>query len=498
MTVREMNGISCEVASPSGLSIPHIFFAATSDKIDLEFNDVRFRDGYPSFRGCDLGDQRRTRRLVRMIPQVLGNPGGTITGTWDDDPAAIKAAYRLFDCDRVTHPAVLSTHTQVVREAIAQPGTYLLIEDTTSITPASGDAQGLGPVDNDGHIRGFWLHSTLAARLDFADAVSDQNTVEVIGLLAQQAWVRDAKKKPRKENNQQKLARSRESGRWAVALDGIKPSASAKRIYVADRESDIWEVFDRCAKAGVSLVIRAAQDRTLADEGGRIRAAVEAMEVADTRVVDLPRSQGEASRQATLQLRYGRLELSAPYRPGQPAGSSTRSVNVVCLRETQTPEGVEPVEWLLLSDEPVQSVSDAWRVVAIYKRRWLIEEFHKGLKSGAGIEQSQLSTAGKLMAWCGVLSVVTTWLLRQKLKCALPEQPPLTPADADADLIALLEKRRGVPKQGWTAKTLTHAIARAGGFMGRKGDGNPGWITLWRGWTRLHHQLIGYRLAMRQ
>jgi hypothetical protein len=431
-----------------------------------------------------------------MIPHVLGNPGGTISGTWDDDPAAVKAAYRLFGSDQVTYEAVLAPHRQVVAQAISLPGTYLLIEDTSPVTPASDDASGLGPVDNDGRTRGFWLHSTLAVRLEFADAVSDQNTVDVIGLFQQQAWVREEHKKPAQESKEQRLARPRESQRWAAAMADVKPPAASHCIYVADRESDIWEVFGRCADAGVSYVIRSAQDRALADEGGRVRAAVEAMSVRDTRQVELPRSQGEASRSALLELRYGKLELNSPDRPGQPAGTARRWVNVVHLKEVGAPEGVKPIDWLLLTDLPVESVSDAWRVVAIYKRRWLIEEFHKGLKSGAGMEQSQLATARKLMAWCAVLSVVTTWLLRQKLRCALPEQPPLDPKDADADLIGLLEKRRGRPKEGWTPKTLTHAIARAGGFLGRKGDGNPGWLTLWRGWHRLHHQLIGYRLAM--
>jgi hypothetical protein len=434
-----------------------------------------------------------------MIPDILANPGGTITGVMDDDPAAIKAAYRLFDCDRVTHAAVLATHHKVVRAALAASGTHLLIEDTTSITPASQEAFGLGPVDNHGRTRGFWLHSTLAVRIDFADATTDQNAVEVVGLLGQQAWVRDEQKKPHNESRNACLSRPRESARWGAALATLRPSASARRVYVADRESDIWEVFERCADAGVGFVIRAARDRALADdggvEGGRVRAAVEAMGVQDTREVELPRSQGEAARTARLQLRHGELELSSPPRPGVSAGKTAMSVGVVHVRETCTPAGVEPVEWLLLTDRAVTSALGAWRVVAMYKRRWVIEEFHKGLKTGAGMERSQLGAAGKLMAWCGVLSVVTTWLLRQKLLCALPEQPPLRPQDADADLLMLLEHRRGRPQEGWTARTLTHAIARAGGFMGRKGDGNPGWQTLWRGWTRLHHQLIGYRLA---
>ena len=98
------------------------------------------------------------------------------------------------------------------------------------------------------------LYSTLAVRLEFADAVSDQNTVDVIGLFQQQAWVREEHKKPSKESKEQRLARPRESQRWAAAMADVKPPAASRCIYVADRESDIWEVFGRCVDAGVSFV----------------------------------------------------------------------------------------------------------------------------------------------------------------------------------------------------------------------------------------------------
>lgn len=440
-----------------------------------------------------------------MIPRLLANPVGTVTGAMGDDPAAVKAAYRLFDAPQVTHDAVLAPHRRFVREALELPGLHLLIEDTTSVVPAAQGAGGLGPADNDGDTRGFWLHSTLAVRIDFDDATSDANRVQVLGLLAQHAWVRKDQRNPRGESKRAKLARDRESDRWAASLTaalGRAPAVAGRCVLVADREGDSWEIFERCRAAAVGWVIRAAQDRALADdrvEATRLRQAVEAMPVREVRVADLPRSQGQpARRDARLELRYGELELRAPYRPGKPPGWTTMKLNVVHVREVGVAAGGEGVEWMLLTDRPVRSTADAWRVVAIYKRRWLIEEFHKGLKTGAGVERSQLATADKLMAWCAVLSVVTTWLLRQKLTSADPEQPPLRPGvDAEADLLALLERRQpGVGAGGWTARTLTRAIAKAGGFLGRKGDGDPGWLTIWRGWTRLRHQLIGYRLAM--
>lgn len=443
--------------------------------------------------------------MLAMIPEVLANPGGTIHGVLDEDPAAIKAAYRLFDSQAVTHTAVLAPHRRWVAREIARAGTYLLIEDTTSVVPASQNAWGLGPVDNDGLTTGFWLHSTLAVGIEFPDPDSDCNRVTVIGLLGQKAWVRDMEKKPRKESKAQSLARPRESQKWGECLSELtgelKPAARSHRIYVADRESDVWEAMQRCQSAGVSFVIRCGQDRALTDRPELLHAAVDAMAVREKRRVELPRSQGQASRSADLQLRFGPLPLRAPARPGKPAGSDTLEVHAVHLREIGMPEGTEPVEWLLLTTEPVKTITDAWRVVAIYKRRWLIEEFHKGLKTGAGLENSQLGDVRKLMAWCGVLSVVTTWLLRQKVCCALPDQPPLKPGEADEELLSLLEARRQkrgkppVPEEGWTARSITHAIARAGGFLGRKCDGNPGWLSLWRGWTRLQNQLIGFRLA---
>lgn len=455
--------------------------------------DERCGIGECSFGACDLNDVRRERRLLKMVPVVAARATGCMTGTFTK-AAAVKAAYRLFENEHVTHEALCAPHFALVREGLSRPGQYLLIEDTTEVAPASEGAKGLGPVDKRGKAKGFWLHSVLSLQIAFSGS-SDENEVEVLGLLNQHIWARPAQKRAQNRTRKQRFTEARESLRWAAMLAVLPPAADVQRIYVADRESDIWEAFERLEAAGVNFVIRMSHNRAVAGEGEFMLPAVEAMPVREVRAVEIPRSQGEKKRVAQVELRYGALTVKSPRRPGAAAGSKTMGITVVHLREIGAPKGAEPLEWRLLTDLPVNNNLDAWRIVAMYRRRWTIEEFHKGLKTGAGMEKSQLSTLERLSAWCGVLSVVTVWLLAQKIKSHDDEQPELRPEEADPEVLEILEAQGERPEEGWTARDLNVAIAKLGGFQGRKCDGEPGWLTLWRGWTRIQDMLAGYRLA---
>jgi hypothetical protein len=125
------------------------------------------------------------------------------------------------------------------------------------------------------------------------------------------------------------------------------------------------------------------------------------------------------------------------------------------------------------------------RVVGRYGARWLIEEYHKALKSGAGVEQSQLGSSERLEALVAVLAVVAVRLLSTKLLARSRPAGFEAVASLAPEALAILEERFGQPKGGWNNQTLLVATARLGGFLARKGDGMPGWQTLWRGWQRL-------------
>jgi hypothetical protein len=135
------------------------------------------------------------------------------------------------------------------------------------------------------------------------------------------------------------------------------------------------------------------------------------------------------------------------------------------------------------------------RVVKAYTRRWLIEEYHKALKSGTGIEQSQLQTARRIEAWLAILAVVAVRLLNRKLPARARPDEAVDLQELGAEVYRILEAVFGPPAEGWTNRHVVRCIARLGGFIGRRSDGQPGWITLWRGWQRLLPMIQGYNLA---
>lgn len=438
-----------------------------------------------------------------MAAELACVPGGTMTGVLSG-AAQIKAAYRLFDQPQVTHAAVCQGHFCHVLAQCQTPGRYLLIEDTTAVSYAGHEAcTGLGPIGED-HTRGFWLHSTLAVAWTPGTTDPAADEAQILGLLDQQAWARDPAASRRKETKATRLRRAqRESTRWGRLLtSGLTHDPQAQWIFVADREADIYETFTRCRAAGVNFVVRVAQDRAVVQPGPdaltarHLEEAIAQTPLRARKTLEIPAQKGRKARSAQMELRTAQVVIRAPWRPGG-AGADV-GLHLVELREIDPPAGQEPVRWLLATDLPVATLAEAWTVVVIYRRRWLIEEFHKALKTGVGLEKSQLASARKLMALAGILSIVAAWLVGLKLQARVAEPLPLRPADADAVTLAVLTRKVGVPKEGWTARSLLVALARLGGYLGRKGDGPPGWLTIWRGWQRLVPLTEGYRLAMPQ
>lgn len=457
--------------------------------------DVIVPVGGGAFWGAQLKDARRTRRLVAMGERLAGHGGGTITSVFDQSKDS-KAAYRLLHQEIVTHETVTASHCAHVREQCPREPWVLLLEDSTTLDfLGRPGCQGLGPI-GERWTAGFWLHSTLAVS---CEGFNEQGAVNprVRGLFDQQAWARPPKEPSPPERKAQRLARARESQRWARAFEQVRaPQEEVSRwVYVADRESDIYEVFGRCRGAGVGFVIRANQDRALDEEAQHLFAAAAWGPLLDTREIEIRRP-GKPKRTVTLGLRAAAVTLRAPWRPG--GKLEPQSVNVVEVCEIDPPAGEEPIHWVLLTDLPIDTVEALWQVVQVYRCRWLIEEFHKALKTGLKVEDSQLRSARKLMALAGLLSVVATLLLDLKLQARVQPPTPLDPREIQPQMLAVLERKQSRPQEGWTAATLLGAVARLGGHQGRRHDGPPGWLTLWRGWQVLQTLVEGYRLAQQQ
>lgn len=428
-----------------------------------------------------LGDQRRTERLVKMATALAQSPTGTLPQAfpaWKD----LKAAYRFLDHLEFGPANIQQAHWQHTLELCRQPGEYLLIEDTTELDYSSHrQARQLGFI-GDGRGRGILLHSTLAIRVEAWDLEQKPEGI-ALGLLNQQSWIR-TQKGLRHQNWRQRMSRRRESERWAHALDGLGAvPAACQWIYLADREADFYEPIERCQRQGSDFIIRGYRDRKLAGTPGHLFEALAKARVLGTMTVALRSRNGEPAREAVVSLRACRVKLQGPWRPQgmQPEVE----INVVEAREMAPPDRVEALHWILLSSLPCERLAELKRIVARFAMRWWIEHYHKALKSGAGVEESQLENGFRIENLVAVLAIVavrlvnTQWLARNR-----PDEPVQAESFGQSAL-EILSAKFSPPKEGWTNATVLIAIARLGGFLARKNDGSPGWQTIWRGWSKL-------------
>ena len=434
------------------------------------------------FAYAELGDPRRVKRLVNIATKLAANPGGTLPQAFPDW-AELKAAYRFFDNPAVDFERVLQPHLERTRLACREPGEYLIIEDSSDLDYSPHrKTQGLGVI-GDGQGRGFELHSALAVRVE-AWTLEQRPEGQVVGLFDQQC--RRPRPAPKGESRRERLKRPRKSSWWAEAFRGVgRPPSGCRWIYLADRESDFYEPIQICQQWGIDFIIRGFQDRRLADEAGRLREALARAPVLGQSTVELRSRGGEPARTAIVELRSVQVDLDGPWRPGG-WQDPLRGVTVVEVQEVQAPEGVEePLHWVLLTSLPCSTLAEARRIVGRYAARWWVEEYHKALKSGAGVEDSQLERAGRLEPLIAVLAVVAVRLLNTKMLARSRPEGSEARQSFGPEALAILEKRFGRPKGGWSNRNVLVATARLGGFLARKHDGMPGWQTIWRGWQRL-------------
>jgi hypothetical protein len=442
-----------------------------------------------NFGTCDLGDARRTRRAVQVAQHMAEHPDGSTPDQferWGD----LKAAYRLFDAEDVTFTALAQPHWRQTRAQAR--GRVLLLGDTMETDFGIWrDVAGLGPT-GDGDGRGFLLHSSLMVCAD---------TREIVGLAGQELFYRQPA--PEGENSYQALQRERESEVWGRVIDLVgRPAEGVQYVHVFDRGGDNLEVFCHLLEQRSDWVIRAAQlHRVVYDaEGARrqLRTLLARQPVLGTYELEVRGRKGKPSRTARMEVRSAPVLLQKPKRMTpylKRIGYEELTQWVVEAREVDAPRGVEPLRWVLWTSLPAKSFNLAWQVIEYYELRWLIEEFHKALKTGCRLESRQYAEAGRLEAVAGMTSVLAVRLVQLK---TLARARPDLPAEHVVprvwlELLRILRKRPQIQ----TLRDFFRHLAGLGGFLMRKGDGEPGWLTIWRGTDKLLLALRGYQ-AMRK
>ena len=381
----------------------------------------------------------------------------------------------------------------------------LLIEDGTEVSYShrSKRLDGLGAIGQGlAHQQGLTLHTTLAARCPAGtvlDEHAQRHSVHLLGIADQQVLIRPwpvGRRNPRTAP-QARTGEPRQPQVWERAAERVGPAPPGVRWErIADREADIYENLTACEQLGHGYTIRAKHNRSLVDAVGgqklfdRIRSSPSLGEYD----IELRARPKQAARTARVLVSTCTAVIQAPQRRGGRPGTQPPIVtSVVRVWEPNPPDGIEPLEWILLCDGEVGGFAEARERIARYSTRWLIEEFHKALKTGLGAERLQFDQGASIIAAVAVMSVVALRLveLREQVR---------RDADAPARASGLSELelevlRRRLHREVTTVRDVALAIGRLGGHMNRASDGMPGWITLWRGMHELRLLVEGVRLA---
>ena len=441
------------------------------------------------FADCPLGDKRRVARLQTMASNMLQFPDQSLprqNQLWKD----IKAAYRLLNHPAVTFEAVCHTHWLQTRST--PQGEYLFICDTTDLDFTKHKAtSGLGMLGN-GRGRGTQLHSCL---------VVNAETELIVGVAG--ALLRNRSRSKKGETRKERLERYRESQLWGDLVDQIGPPPPGSRwIYVFDRAGDHFEAYLHLRQQGADWVVRAAQlhRRVIAENGENmpLEQVLSEAPVVGTYELERPRRGSVKARTAHLEVSITSIKMPRPAHHSpwvKSTGIIEIPMHVVQVQEVDAPQGVTPIRWVLLTSRPVETFNDALRVIDGYTSRWLIEEYHKVLKTGCRVERHALQTLDRLRPLIGLISVVGVRLLQ--LKLIGRKQPEVKAEDCvpREHLQVLQLAFPSLDLGSLTVYDFFRRLAQLGGFLARRGDGEPGWQTIWQGYQRLTAWLEGIRLV---
>ncbi len=457
--------------------------------------------GEMNFGNAELGDERRTARLVRTAELMCLRPGGTLPQKLHA-PKDLRAAYRLFACEEVTHKSVLAWHQKITHQKIAELGRpVLVLHDATELDYTTRRSlKGLGQIGT-GQQRGYIAQNSLAV---------DPETREAIGLCNQVLHHR-VKVKANETAAAKRERESRESLLWLKGTADL--AADWNIIDVCDQGADTFEFLEHEFNSGRRFLIRSAYsrgalpghdgdgERTLLRDCARSLepAGHWTLQVSSKSELKSPKKKGKKKlvkriqRAAELAVSFAPVRICPPAEKAGNHGNEPLPLWVIRVWEVDPPQGQERLEWFLLTNHAVKTFEDAYEVVGWYECRWVIEEYHKGLKTGCQIESPQFTCEDRLQPAIALISIVTLTLLslRDAGRRADAKERKASEIISEDYIEILSAWRHGSVKMNWTIHDFVWAMARLGGHQNRKNDHPPGWQILWRGWTDLQAMLCG-------
>ncbi len=454
------------------------------------------------FGGCDLGDERRTTRLVGYAGLQATNPGAPTGQVCKGDKASMKGAYNFLNNEQVDPDAIAQgvfrhTATQVQR-VVDEGGVVVVAEDTSTAVFKHELAQHLGSIGGAAGTttRGFMLHVALAFHADGR---------ELLGLVDQQRWIRPGKR-PGHKARKQRPYEEKESVKWQRTSEHLRELLGPTMkhvINVCDREADIFEYLQNKIDHGERFVVRNCYDRRVRGEDAgqkqHLWSELQNAPVLGERTVTIgqrgrvrgPKPKpARKEEQVTVSVRSATVTLLVT-QPSKFPHRTPTTVNVVWIREGDASAAArksDPLDWMLLTTESVDTFAAATRAIGFYEMRWRIEEHFKILKTGCGLEKRRLQSAAGMERMLVILSAIAVRVHQLAIAAnANPEASCETvlPREHWTVLHLMTTRKKRLPRRPPTLLQAMEAIARLGGWANTQRTGRMGWSSLWRGWMKL-------------
>ena len=461
---------------------------------DKQLDKIKLEDNWyeKEFGSINIGDKRLNKRAIKVAGDLSNQLSAPINQA-SQDWKSTKAAYNFFDNDKVEPDKIYAPHIENTVARMKNYETVLAIQDTTSLNYGSHEAvKGLGHIGKEG-TRGFMQHNTLIVTTDGLP----------LGLIDQLVWTRTETIEEKKKNTTSSIE-EKESYKWLRGLKKTieKAPSATKVITVCDREADIYEFFDEAEINNAKLLVRLKANRKIENSNKPIKTYLQSQEVLTEYEFKVPKKKGEyPARLAKVEVRYASLMISAPKHLEDSVSNTEIEMQGIYIKEINTPEGVKPIEWYLLTNDEIETTEDVLEKIRWYKTRWMVEIYHKVQKSCCKVEDCRLETIDRLACFIALESIIA-WRVLWLTYCNRVE--PDAPAETvlSRNEIDILEARANKYSKGFKrkpakirkVKQAILAIASLGGHLGRVNDDAPGIIAVSRGLQSLYFLLEGAEL----
>lgn len=450
------------------------------------------------FKNCRLGDVRRTNRLIEYAARQAQDPSASSHAVCKGSGALKEGTFRFLRNDSISAEAIVEGGCSSIVEAVRSAQDVIVAEDSTMMRYWHEGTEELGTLGGSKRYpgRGFIVHSAIAVNRD---------SEELIGLLDQYTWTRNEKSQGR-EMRKKVPYEEKENFKWQRCSERIRKRVGNTKnlIWVCDREADIYEYFNDKLQNGERFVVRAAYNRKIAEEQQHLWKRLQVQPVIFKRTVSMlqrgpvrinTKRKARSARIATTEVRA----TTVTHTPSQQPNKKPICFNAVYIREPRAPKDVEPLEWMLLTTEPIDTEKQVESIIRCYEKRWVIEDFHRVWKSGCKTRERRLKSTQNLNRVLSILAFIAVRIMqlrngyeaRNKHSC----EAVLSKAQWHCLHFTTTPKKKLPVKPPSLFWAVTH-IAKMAGWIETKKGLPPGYLTLWKGLERLEEKTEGWEAAM--